>query len=373
MRGARLGYIDTIRGLAALSVIYFHFADHLLKTGQVSGGVEHGVFVALTQYIDLGKVAVVGFFAVSGFVVPFSIDPSSRAPVRDFVISRFFRLFPTYWISIPLGICAFFLWPGHAPSALTVLANLTMLQQFMGVDNIIGLYWTLQIELIFYGLCVLLFQAGLLHRTVGPTSAAVAMLIAAVALALARYHLARALPVALPLALAVMFWGTVWRNWLVERRPEARRAALGLLALIAVAVPVISVLAYGRDLGFGQTWYRYTATYYAALLLFVLLTTACRIEGRGLAWLGAISYGLYLFGPIAQEVVVAAAPSLGFTGHGHLMIAAAMIAAIAFAAPVHRYIERPCIRLGRRLIAALDRRAESGDTAIAHSHSLPAR
>ena len=41
-----------------------------------------------------------------------------------------------------------------------MLANLTMLQQFAGIENVIGLYWTLQIELIFYGLCVLLFCAG---------------------------------------------------------------------------------------------------------------------------------------------------------------------------------------------------------------------
>ncbi len=108
MRGERLGYIDTIRGLAALAVIYFHFAEHLLRTDHVSGVVERGIFVALTQYMDLGKVAVIMFFAVSGFVIPYSFDAKSRTPVRDFAISRLFRLYPAYWLSIPLGICAFY-------------------------------------------------------------------------------------------------------------------------------------------------------------------------------------------------------------------------------------------------------------------------
>lgn len=226
-----------------------------------------------------------------------------------------------------------------------------MLQQFAGVENIIGLYWTLQIELIFYGLCVLLFCAGLLQRRRGVAGAAVVMLAAAVLMAVARYHLGKPLPVALPLALAIMFWGTLWRRWHVEGQPEARRAGLGILALIALAIPVISVLAYGRDLGFGETWYRYTATYWVALLLFALMTTRCRIQAPLFAWLGAVSYGLYLFGPVAQELVIAAARSAGLVVPGHALIAAAMLVALAIAAPVHRFVERPCIRLGRRLIA----------------------
>ncbi|MGH1590694.1 acyltransferase family protein [Methylobacterium phyllosphaerae] len=371
MRGERLGYIDTIRGLAALAVIYFHFAEHLLRTDHVSGVVERGIFVALTQYMDLGKVAVIMFFAVSGFVIPYSFDAKSRTPVRDFAISRLFRLYPAYWLSIPLGICAFYILPGREISATTVIANVTMLQQFFGIDNIILLYWTLQIELVFYVLCVLLFRAGHLQRTAGAAMSAGAMLLAAVAMAVARYHFGKALPVALPLSLAIMFWGAVWRGWQIEQRADARRAALYLLVLIALSVPLISVLAYGRDLGFGQTWYRYTATYWAALLVFVLMTTRCRIHGPVFAWLGAISYGLYLFGPVAQEVVIAGARSMGFASHGHLMIAAAMIVAIAFAAPVHRYIERPCMRLGRRLVRALAQHGANAE-ALSRDHPQPA-
>ena len=374
MRSARLGYIDTIRGLAALAVIYFHFAEHMLKTDQVQNGFEWWVFTGLTQYVDLGKIAVIMFFAVSGFVVPFSLDAHSQTPVRDFAISRFFRLYPTYWLSIPLGAFAFYILPGREISAATVLANITMFQQFFGVENIILLYWTLQIELIFYGLCVLLFKAGFLQRTTGVAAAVAVMLLAAVAMAAARYHLGKALPVALPLSLAIMFWGAVWRSWQIEQRADARRAAFILLALIALSVPLISVLAYGRDLGFGQTWYRYTATYWAALLLFVLMTTRCRVEGVIFAWLGAISYGLYLFGPVAQEVVITVARSIGVAGGGHLMIASAMVVTIALAAPVHLFVERPCIRLGRRLVTAYGQRAGAAQMrSLGRRQPAPAR
>lgn len=360
MRGARLGYIDTIRGLAALAVIYYHCAEHLLKTGQAGSGVERTVFVALTQHVDIGKVAVLMFFAVSGFVVPYSLDAGGRSPVRDFAISRAFRLYPAYWVSILLGIWAFYGRGGRDIAATTVLANLTMLQQFAGFENIIGLYWTLQIELIFYGLCVMLFWAGLLQRPRGLAAAAAAMLGAALGVAVARHHLGKPLPVALPLALAIMLWGALWRSWLVEARAEARAAALGILALILAAVPVIALIGYGRDLGYGATWYRYAASYWVALLLFVLMTTVWRLEGPVLAWLGAASYGLYLFGPVAQEAVIAVAQSAGLSGYGHGMIVATMILAVALAAPVHHVVERPCIRLGRRLVADLKRDSRAG-------------
>ena len=374
MRGVRLGYIDTIRGLAALGVIYYHFAQYLMRTGQIGSGVEQRIFVALTQYVDLGKVAVIMFFAVSGFVVPYSLDARSSVPIRQFAITRFFRLYPAYWLSVLLGVIAFYLLPGRILSTATILTNLTMLQQFLGIENIILLYWTLQIELIFYALCVILFLAGLLQRTSGIAISAATMLLAALAMAVVRYQLGKALPVALPLSLAIMFWGAVWRRWRVEQRADAKRAALTLLVLIALAVPLISVLAYGRDVGFGQNWYLYISTYWAALILFVLLTTRFRIEGPTFAWLGAISYGLYLFGPIAQEAVIAVAPSLGIEGHGHLMIAAAMIITIAFAAPVHRWIERPCVRLGRRLVRALEQNRERVEASSPdHPQPLSAR
>lgn len=93
--------------------------------------------------------------------------------------------------------------------------TLTMLQHFFGIDNIIGLYWTLQIELIFYVACSTLFLAGLLKKPEHIMTITVALLVAALALALARYETGRKLPVALPLALSVMFLGFAWRRYTV--------------------------------------------------------------------------------------------------------------------------------------------------------------
>ena len=88
-------YVDAIRGLAALGVIYFHVADEMQKRHFVHP-LESLVFNFFTNTFDLGILSVTLFFAVSGFVVPFSLLRNKVSPIRDFAISRLFRLYPAY-------------------------------------------------------------------------------------------------------------------------------------------------------------------------------------------------------------------------------------------------------------------------------------
>jgi peptidoglycan/LPS O-acetylase OafA/YrhL len=70
-RPERFGYIDSLRGIAALFVIYLHLADWFLRNEPNLGAFDHWSFVALTDVIDIGKVGVIVFFAISGYVIPF--------------------------------------------------------------------------------------------------------------------------------------------------------------------------------------------------------------------------------------------------------------------------------------------------------------
>jgi peptidoglycan/LPS O-acetylase OafA/YrhL len=159
----RFGYIDSLRGIAALLVIYLHLGDHFLHSEINLGAMDRWSFVALTEVIDIGKSAVIVFFAISGYVIPFSLmKPGDH--VQRFVISRFFRLYPAYWLSLPAGLAILVVTTHQHIGAPLVVANATMLQQFFGIENILGIYWTLQIELMFYAVCVGLFLIGLLRK-----------------------------------------------------------------------------------------------------------------------------------------------------------------------------------------------------------------
>jgi peptidoglycan/LPS O-acetylase OafA/YrhL len=347
----RFDYIDSVRGIAALAVVYFHLA-FLFRTA----GRSPWDFVFFTDVVDVGKVGVVAFFIVSGMVIPHSLTREAANPIKRFAVRRFFRLYPAYWLSALLALLGlylmdgkdlpgpFFLWRGDgAPVWSTFLVNLSMLQRFLGVPDMIGLYWTLQVELIFYLLCTALFavrQTGREHWL------ALGFLACAVLAAAARGALAIRIPVGLALALALMFWGSVWRRYLVDRDADALRWSVCFLAAFALLMPLISVLGYGTDLGFHETWYRYLLSYFAAVGL-VVLVTLCRVQGRVLSWLGRVSFSIYLFHPLVHASYFMLVPMAALPPHVHVALVIALT--LCLAQLVYAFVEAPAMRYGRAL------------------------
>ncbi|EOU2547612.1 TPA: acyltransferase [Vibrio parahaemolyticus] len=142
--------LDLLRGLAALSVLLYHYLYHYSNIYDLNYGIK--VFA-------LGKFGVVLFFVLSGFVIFTSLNNGQSR--FSFVKKRFLRLFPTYWICISLTfiITTFYGLPGREVDFQTYIVNLTMLQNLIGVRNVDGVYWTLTYELLFYMFsCVFLFR-----------------------------------------------------------------------------------------------------------------------------------------------------------------------------------------------------------------------
>ena len=345
----RYDFIDAMRGLAALAVLYLHMADILLTYGNVKSALEILIFKATSQFLDVGKIGVIIFFAISGFVIPLSLKKRENT-VSKFLINRFFRLYPAYWLSVGLGLYVlFYLQSIPVPVGIAVV-NLTMLQQFFGLPNIIDAYWTLQIELVFYATCLILFLCGVLDRVDRVFLVSAIFLLIAVLFALLRFATHHKVPVALPLGLSIMFWGSLMQTWRMEFSDDAKRYANILAIALILLMPLISVLAYNFDAGFEESWYRYTTSYYAAIGLFYLLTGRFRLSVKFLSWLGTISYSIYLFHPIFITITIDyfynPYPSLAVS-HLYILIAAGLT--IAFSSCVHVWVEAPCIKLGRAL------------------------
>lgn len=344
-------YVDSIRGMAALAVIYFHIAEVAYKGRFISNSAEYYLFYVFTEYVDLGKIAVVMFFAVSGFVIPFSLLKAGNAPLRGFAISRFFRLYPAYWVSMMLALAIIPLVRGDVFTLKQIIANVTMLQQFLGQQNILGVYWTLQIEIVFYVVSGVLFYVRLLHKPEGAAGAVVFFLLCAVGMAATRYAVGIKLPVAIPLGLTVMFWGLLWRHGASDQAgAKLRKLILVTSLLVVVTVPVISLLSYNVDMGFGETWYRYTIAYYAGMALFALFTTRLRITHPVFVWLGAISYSVYLLGPVAQPIVEYILPYRQLAPYPiHVTIVLTCVLTVIMAYLSYRFIELPFQTLGKKL------------------------
>ncbi|WP_052120135.1 acyltransferase family protein [Inquilinus limosus] len=347
-KSGRLGYIDSMRGIAALLVVLMHNVQPI---------AEGWTRTLIYDVIDPGKVGVVMFFAISGFVIPFSF-PKGPAPLQRFLISRFFRLYPAYWLSMAGYLLLVLVSGVELPSIATVIANVTMAQTALGQPNIIGVYWTLFIELLFYLMCALAFAGGWLQRPKFTVAASFGCLAVGALCALVRFYLERRMPVAVPLSLSIMFWGTLWREAIVNGSGEHRLYACIMLALYIAAIPVISLLAYNIDLGLEENWVRYTISYLSGIGGFIAFSTAIKITGRRFVWLGYISYSLYLFHVHARDLTRLVLSTTGMDLPVWISVPISFALAIGIAWFIFSLLEKPSIELGHRIGAVVAARRD---------------
>ncbi len=116
-----------------------------------------------------GNTGVDLFFMISGFVILFSLEQVSH--LRTFVVNRFARLYPVYFLCATfLFFSVYFHWFDHEPtqpySWKQWLINLTFLNDWFSIPNLDSVYWTLHVEIWFYGLLVLLWKLKQLPRIV---------------------------------------------------------------------------------------------------------------------------------------------------------------------------------------------------------------
>ena len=219
--------LDMLRGLAAVCVAYSHLALKMHNRGDTDG-VTRALFDVTKVFLDVGKFGVIVLFALGGYFILSSLQSAAmryRKPLTAFVLHRFFHLYPAYWLSLFFGVLLPWDDPGKIFPAHVVAINATMLQGFFMTENVMGLYWTLQINLTFYALCVLLFLMGRAADLRVVTAATVALFGFAAILSLVRYKLGIKMPVALPLMVGVCFLASLWKASDAGRNRDSRYCA----------------------------------------------------------------------------------------------------------------------------------------------------
>ncbi|MEU8549453.1 acyltransferase [Streptomyces roseoverticillatus] len=152
--GSRLRALDGLRLIAALMVAFYHYGGRDGDVSRAWGVSPRHEFPTLSGAFAYGCLGVEIFFVISGFVICMS---GWGRPLRSFVASRAARLYPAYWAAIVLVTVAFALpWVGYKTVSFSdTLVNLTMLQQPVGAQRVLGVCWTLWAELRFYALFAL--------------------------------------------------------------------------------------------------------------------------------------------------------------------------------------------------------------------------
>jgi peptidoglycan/LPS O-acetylase OafA/YrhL len=152
---SRLLELDALRGIAALSVLVYHYT---LGFDKLYG--PHNVLL----YFRHGNLGVHLFFIISGFVIFLTLKKVNRG--MDFAVGRFSRLYPAYWISGFLTFTIVTIWglPGLEVSLKDALINITMLENWFNVEYIDPVYWTLTVELSFYAIMFCLYLSNMLDK-----------------------------------------------------------------------------------------------------------------------------------------------------------------------------------------------------------------
>lgn len=323
----RLGFLDAIRGLAVLWVLFQHFGEY------VSGWVRD---VSL-KHLQFGQLGVALFFCVSGFIIPVSLHRTGK--LSTFWVHRFFRLYPAYWLSLLGAAVAIGYGLKHSPlhGAGDWLADTTMLQNFVHRPDAWGPYWTLAWELAFYALMSTLFVLGLHRRSVPILLGAVGVVLL---VQLSSWNTGPDFLPADMFTVAIMLCGYAIYQWRFE---QLSGAVLAFVLLVWAAAAVV----IRRDDGTSDATLASWLLAVAAFLLFVEIGRRWQFP----AWLqrvGRISFSIYLVHPMVLIFFRFA----GLPAAARVVIW--LVATLAISELSHRYIERPAIRVGRR-VSALSR------------------
>ena len=149
----KLSGIEVCRGIAATAVVLYHVARHLDKA--TGAPLRQGA-------LQFGHAGVDFFFVISGFIILFSHYNDVGKPLRftRYIIRRFVRLMPTYWIALALVVALDYA-GRHTPS----LASLTWSASLLPSNRnmVLDVAWTLRFEILFYAL----FSVLIINRLAG--------------------------------------------------------------------------------------------------------------------------------------------------------------------------------------------------------------
>lgn len=345
----RIDHLDGLRAIAALAVVMQHTVEVSFVT-TTEGGWAGWVF---QQGFNFGRYGVAVFFLISGFLIPSSIVERPNS-LREFAISRFFRLYPLYWVSLAAAVLLLPVIRDQYFPATTVLANITMVQTAFGVPNVIELYWTLFVEMMFYVACAILFATGWLHRRATPLAAV--LLLGAIIVASSLILLVPGSErVASPLMklgtfamyLQLMFLGQVLRGAADDGSKS------GVPLPLAGTVAALAIYCASRQITGaylpGLTPLGVFAASVAAVATFMASSRIPGLRATWLVYLGAISYGIYLFHPIVSAAVRQVLPYAGTWPLVAALVVSVTLGTIAVSAATYRLIEKPAMAYGSRL------------------------
>jgi len=376
----RLYLLDGLRGIAALSVVLFHWCHFYLpynREGIQYIGEQQPFFDQLSFiYLD-GGGAVNLFFCLSGFVFFWLYEKQITDGAMSFIefsLLRFSRLYPLHFATLLLVAYGQAV---HVSLTKTVfvygfndayhfLLNLVFASAwgFDQVPSFNGPVWSVSIEVLLYGIFFVVCRRGMTRVVV----------LFALSFGVGGVVSKFSLPLGNGLA-CFFVGGLAFRAYAVLVEKKFNNQALIVALILAFMAWLLTILGAGDKPQFETGKYDFVPRLFPIYVLYPLTLIATALAetrwkfGKRFAWLGDISYSLYLIHfPLQLAVVILVIRMKVYPGIFYspifFVFFVAVLILLSFAS--HRYLEIPAqhwIRAnfagrGRRLCGFIDLRTK---------------
>lgn len=347
----RFALLDLLRLFAALMVVAFHW----LFRGHAAGQ-------QVTEFTDAGRLAVYGyigvdwFFVISGFVIAWTAEGRNAV---TFAVLRFARLYPGYiaCMTITFLMTVSYNWPQFSPGWTDWLANSTMFAPILGRQFMDGAYWSIVVEIVFYGWVFVGLATGLWSKRIPIAFVWLAMSVANMVLIKSEALRFILITDFAPWFIIGMMMQDIWtRGVKLEVLVILVTAFFASCLSLAIQVP-----NFVEDYGVAPDLMLLFSLNLLGILLIAAAINATGVNHRVTRWsvfAGAVSYPLYLFHQHAGYMLIDRfSPLLGSFGAAIVALAATFAVAISTALliekPLRPVVVRTLLRLVERVRHAL--------------------
>lgn len=350
----RFPLVDALRAIAALSILFGHVI--FVRQGAVSG-----VFGGLGAGVTV-------FFVISGFLLyrPFvaaRVEGRPRPRVPVYVRSRLLRIIPALWVALTVVA----VYPGLTPPEDHWWAYYTLVQHYIPSARFGGLpqTWSLSVELTFYALLPIYAVLGAALTAAVRRRSVLGAEVALLALVVAARVAFQLRPIeALSTPLTYIDWFAIGMALALASAGAARAGGLGALGRFVGRHPGAcwagAALLYA-SFAWQPIEQRYTFSVHVLQGIFAgLLVLPAVFSGdgrhlvhrvlshRALAWLGLVSYGIFLWHvPVITELSRAPLIVDGPLDGVPALAVLSVVATVPLAALSYYLVERPMLRLKR--------------------------